>query len=576
MKTKLCIGIIFLSLFFSVNKKTNAQAPTWLWAKSMTGIDYDYGRSIAVDALGNVYTTGNFYDTVDFDPGGGLYKLISDFHHWDIFISKLDASGNFVWAKRMGGANNDQGYSIALDDSGNVYTTGFFQGTADFDPGFGIFNLSGGGMFISKLDSAGNFIWAKTIGINVQGFSIALDASGNVYTTGRFSGTADFDPDSSGTFNLTSGGNNDIFISKLNNAGNFVWAKTIGGPNIQLGRFITIDPSGNVYTTGDFRGTVDFDPDSSANFYLTSNGYDDIFISKLDSTGNFLWAKTMGGINEDAGGSIAFDASGNVYTTGSFRATVDFDPDSSGTFFLSTSSPGEFDIFISKLDSSGNFIWVKQMGGPDDDGGISIVLDAAANIYTTGAYRATADFDPGAGTYFLNSFGIYTSYISKLDPSGNFVWAVSMGGTNTDGSVSIALDASANVHVAGYFYSHSIAFGNVVLINAISSGIFYTSDIFIAKLDNVTGIENVKHPDGISIYPNPFTSEISITFTKQNINQATFTIKNILGQTVLTEQENNPSSPYTKTIDLSFLSKGVYLLDVNACGERMVRKILKE
>ncbi len=164
----------------------------------------------------------------------------------------------------MGGPDFDSGYSIAVDDSGNVYTTGSFLGTADFDPGPGTSNLTGGGnwdVFISKLDSAGNFLWAKNVdGANfVEGFSIALDGSGNVYTTGRFGDTGDFDP-GAGTSYLTSAGVWDVFILKLDAAGNFLWAKSMGGSDSEWGNSIELDDLSNIYITGFFSGTADFDP----------------------------------------------------------------------------------------------------------------------------------------------------------------------------------------------------------------------------------------------------------------------------------------------------------------------------
>jgi len=202
------------------------------WAKSMGGMYWDQGNSIAVDSSGNVYTTGRFWGTADFDPGPGTFNMTSAGGN-DIFVSKLDSSGNFVWAKRMGGTDDaydgDIGLGIAVDSSGNVYTTGYFYGTADFDPGSGTYNLTAVeyDIFVSKLNSNGDFVWAKSMGGAGwdKAASIAVDTSGNVYTTGFFEYNADFDP-SLDVFDLVSPGSNDsIFISKLDSSGNFVWAK---------------------------------------------------------------------------------------------------------------------------------------------------------------------------------------------------------------------------------------------------------------------------------------------------------------------------------------------------------------
>ena len=171
-----------------------------------------------------------------------------------------------------------------MDDSGNVHTTGSFEGTVDFDPGAGSATRTSSGsldVFVQKLNASGTYDWAISFGASSsdQGYSVTVDASGNVYTTGSFLGTADFDP-GSGTANLTSAGPWDIFIQKLNASGNFVWAKSFGDSSIDGGYSITTDASGNIFTTGHFAGTVDFNPGvGTAN--LTSAGNYDIFIQKL-------------------------------------------------------------------------------------------------------------------------------------------------------------------------------------------------------------------------------------------------------------------------------------------------------
>ncbi len=471
--------LLLLSFLFA----SNAHAQ-FAWAKAIGGTSYDCAYSIALDAAGNVYTTGYFTGKVDFDPGADTFNLTSAGNE-DIFISKLDAVGKFVWAKALGGIGEDFGNSITLDASGNVYTTGSFQDTVDFDPGAGTSNLTSEGsndIFISKLDSAGKFVWAKAMGGTYidGGRSITLDASGNVYTTGSFMRTADFDP-GAGTFNLTSAGSSEgIFISKLDTAGKFVWAKAMGGSSDDYGISIAVDASGNVYTTGYFTNTTDFDPGADT-FSVVSAGSRDIFISKLDSAGKFVWAKVMGESSQDEGSSIAIDAAGNVYTTGYFWGIVDFDP-GAGTFNLTSASGG--DIFISKLDTAGKFVWAKAMGGTSTEIGRSITLDASCNVYTTGFFWGTVDFDPGAGTFNLTSVGGGDIFISKLDTAGKFVWAKAMGGIDDEGGRSIALDASGNVYTTGSFQDTADFDPGAGTFNLTSAG--YT-DIFVHKMVDCSG-----------------------------------------------------------------------------------------
>ncbi|MFI5219763.1 MAG: T9SS type A sorting domain-containing protein [Bacteroidia bacterium] len=564
MKTKLCITIILLTLYFSVYEKANAQSPNWLWAKSIGGTGDDLGSSIAIDVSGNVYTTGYFEGTVDFDPDLlGNFNLTSAGGS-DIFISKLDGSGNFVWAVAMGGIDYDDGTSIITDASGNVYTIGYFEGTVDFDPGVGIFNLTSvsGTVFVSKLDSSGNFVWAKAMGGTSSAYcsSIVLDTavSGNIYITGLFFWTVDFDP-GAGIFNLTAAGASgysDIFISKLDSSGNFLWAKRMGGAggSNDAGQSIALDPSGNgdVYTTGYFIGTVDFDP-GPATFNLSGSG---CFISKLDASSNFVWAKAMGG---SSGNYIALDpaGSGAVYTTGNFNGSVDFDP---GTGVFNLTSAGNADIFISKLDNSGNFVWAKKMGGTNSDVGYSIALDLAVSgdVYTTGTFEGTADFDPNAGVFNLTSAGYRDIFISKLDSSGNFVWAKRIGGTSFDDVLSIALDASGNVHVSGSFSSPSITFGSNFLTNADNTG--NTADIFIVKLDALTGIESVENNNnGISVYPNPFTNFTTLELSDKFISENTeCKIYNVMGKMVSIYKIKNRET----IIGRGNLSSGIYFYRV--------------
>ncbi len=389
----------------------------FIWAKRIGGVEEDIPNSIALDASGNVYTTGYFEDVVDFNPGVGTYNLTSNGVH-DIFISKLDTNGNFEWAKSMGGTSIDDAFSIAIGAKENVITTGTFSNTVDFNPGVGIFNLRSSGykdIFISTLNTDGDFIAALSFGgvSDDRAQSITLDDVGNIYTAGYFEGTVDFNP-GIGVFNLTSEGDKDIYISKLDASARFIWAKKIGGTNRDEAFSIALDATGNIFTTGSFSGTVDFNPGAQL-FYHTSAGAKDIFISKLNTNGDFIWARRMGGVEDDIGHSISLDASGNVYTTGTFKETVDFDPKPPSVYNLT--SAGFTDIFVSKLDTSGNFIWANSIGSSGSEYTSFLTLDTSGNIYTTGSFALTVDFDLGNGIENLTSKGDPDIFIQKLNNS---------------------------------------------------------------------------------------------------------------------------------------------------------------
>jgi len=278
---KITIASLIL-LFFNAN--IIAQSLDWI--KGVGGTAFSHGQTISVDALGNVYTIGHFSGTVDFDPGTG-----TDNHTAigldEVFIQKLDAAGNFIWAKSFGGSNTVIVYSSVIDNSGNILIAGGFFGSVDFDPNAGTANLTalGTDLFIQKLDMGGNYIWAKTVAASpAEHRATAVDAFGNVYTGGYFNGTVDFDPNS-GISNL-SAMKYDGFMQKLDAAGNLVWAINMGRSIDSTSYYdmneMKIDASGNIYAIGGYIGTLDFNPSNSIVNNLISNGaYYDVFVQKI-------------------------------------------------------------------------------------------------------------------------------------------------------------------------------------------------------------------------------------------------------------------------------------------------------
>lgn len=476
--------IIYIILFSLGCFQSLAQNPNFEWVKPKGGTNYDYGRSIAIGSSGNIYTTGFFSGTVDFNPGAGTINFTASGTH-DIFVQKLDSDGNLLWAKQIGGNNTQQCFAIIADDSENIYITGYFSGTVDFDPGSGISLLSSNGlwdMFILKLNSDGNFVWAKqTGGTNPDiGYTLALDNSNNIYTVGWFHNTVDFDP-GPGINNLTSTGSFDAYIQKLDSNGTFIWAKQITGSNQKSIQSIAIDSQGYVYTTGTFKGTTDFDPGTNTSF-LTSNGNEDIFVQKLDSNGNFIWVKHMGGAYVDYARSMHIGSFGNLYITGQFRETVDFDP---GVGVSNLTTVLDADIYIQKLTSDGDLVWVKQLGGLMQSSGFSIITDQNENVYTTGNFQGTVDFDPGVGITNLTSYGDRDCFISKLDSSGNFTWVKQLGGTLRDECFNIALDSLNSIYTTGTFEGISDFDPESTTFNASSTGGF---DLFVHKFSQCNPI----------------------------------------------------------------------------------------
>jgi|26BtaG_2_1085354.scaffolds.fasta_scaffold13470_1 hypothetical protein len=383
-----------------------------LWVKQIGGIYEDYGLKITTDVGGNVYITGAFAGTVDFDPGPDVFNLTAT-NDFDIHILKLDTDGNFLWAKQIGGDRNDYGRGIGTDSSGNVYVTGFFRETVDFDPGLGVYNLTEVGksdIFLLKLDADGEFIWVKQMaGAESEfGNALAVDANNNLYITGTFKATTNFDPN--GIYELTSAGNEDIFVLKMDDDGNLLWVRQMGSVGVDTGQDISVDKDGNVYSIGSFIGTVDFNPgDDTAN--LESLGGTNIYVQKLDTDGNFLWANYMGGLGNDVGYSISNDSNGNVYVAGHFFNNASFD---SGAGLINLIAVGGYDAFVQKFDTHGNFGWLKQISGTFNDYAYSVFADNDGNIYSTGTFTATVNLNLEGSNGSLTSNGSFDCYILKL------------------------------------------------------------------------------------------------------------------------------------------------------------------
>ncbi len=360
----------------------------------------------------------------------------------------------------FGGSTGDNSFDVAIDASGNTYVTGSFTGTADFDPGVGTANLTAVGSsdaYVVKLSSSGTYVWARQLGGPDwnYGYAVAVDASGNTYVTGFANQTA--------------------FLMKLDASGTTVWTQQFGGPFAE-GRGVGVDASGNVYVAGNFVGTGDFDPGAgTANLTPVGlNDANDAYVVKLDASGTYVWARQLGGTSQDHSYEVDVDASGNTYVTGSFSGTADFDP-GAGTANLTAIS--EYNAYVVKLDASGTYVWARQFGGLGTYG-FGVDVDASGNTYVTGEFLGTGDFDPGAGTANLTAIA-WDTYVVKLDPSGTYVWARQLGGSFSNYSTGVDVDASGNTYVTGYFSGTANFFG-AGTTNLTSRGSF---DAYVVKLD---------------------------------------------------------------------------------------------
>ncbi len=538
----------FLStFFFFVCFSENLFTQNWDWAKVVGGVRSDEGNCVSTDGVGNVFVTGYFYSPTIAFGSTILTNKDTSGNTQDIFIAKFDASGNVLWAKNVGGSGNDFGQSISTDGNGNVFITGGFESSTIIFGSDTLINLGIQNIFIAKYDASGNLLFAKSVGGSSQdvGYSISTDGIGNVFVTGWFqSPSITF-----GSTTLTNQGFTNIFITKYDAIGNVLWAKSVAGNADDYGVGVSTDGSGNVYLTGSYGYTLTF-----GTTILSNTGSAEFFIAKYDASGNVLWAKSASGSSN--GNSISTDGIGNVFVTGFFKSsTVTF-----GNTIL-TNSDSAPDIFIVKYDALGNVLWAKSSTGTSTDVGCGVSTDGIGNVYLTGYFNSSLiSFDSDT----ITNAGYWNIFLTKYDASGNVIWVKSARGDGGDMGYSVSADGSGNVFITGILNSFVTICGSTTLTNTNMGG----TNIFLAKLNGISGINEINLDNSFEIYPNPtngmFTIQANLPTGQAGSHQllanSQIEIYNVMGEKVYSNSQLPQSTQLT--INLSAQAVGIYFLQL--------------
>ncbi len=538
----------FLLAFTFLYILSNAQSLTYEWANVLFGYDYDNIEGLYVENNGNIYITGEFQSTIDFDPSAQNYELTSNVSN-DIFIAKYTSSGDFIWAKQLSGTSNEESVYISGDISGNIYITGTYEGTLDFDPATGISeHTSNGGedLFLAKYDCNGNFLWANSFGNSAlqRSSKLIIDDNDNVIFTGFFVGTIDFDP-GSGIEELTSidvgMGGSDIFLAKYDSNGDFIWVNSYADITNEQSFDLCLDNSGNIIMTG----------------YWCDNLFTkQFFIYRIDSNGSPVDGFMIPCDIESVGYSITTDVSNNFYVTGIYQGTIDFDL---STNVSELTSQGYKDVFIAKYNTNFSFVWAKSIGGTSTDEPVNINLSSDNTIQVAGNFKDIVDFDPGSGTDFFTSLGETDIFILNLDTAGNYISKNIIGDLSYD-VIDRMYFNNGNMIIAGSF-DGTVDFDPGSNIENLSS--IGNDDIFIAKYNTPVGINFISESNDLIIYPNPTTGKFTIDISVFDKIE----ILNTLGQVVIETKKQN--------IDIRNLSDGIYLVKVSLGNETISEKIIK-
>jgi hypothetical protein len=389
------------------------------WARQVGAANDDNCDWLALDGFGHIYTCGFYSSVVAFGAGGSLTSAGAG----DAYVAQWDLEGNCTWAARGGGTSQDVALRVAADALGNVYSTGMFQVSGSF----GATNLVSSGshdIFVAKHAPSGALQWVRRFGGGGSdwGYSIASDATGNVYVVGQFASQISF-----GSQQLSSRGGLDGYLLKLSPGGDILWAKQFGGTGDDHLGGVSLGRSDQLFFCGRFQGDARID-----GFTVTSAGGVDLMCARCDADGNIAWVARFGGtLDEGQSGrntALKADRFGNCYLGCNFAGTAAF-----GT--MKFTSKGGTDIALLKMDHAGNVLWGVACGSASEDWVQSLALDGSGGLFATGVYTSAATF----GTYTVPNAGNWDAFVLKLNPV-----PADLRISHENGSPTISWEAAAN------------------------------------------------------------------------------------------------------------------------------------
>lgn len=581
--------LLSLSLFTTSNY---AQTPTLGFAKVLE-TNHDQGvwsRSTVTDSDGNIYMTGLFHGTVDFDPsatgsaplvyqGGTLNDTDGES---DVFLAKYNPDGVLIWAKKLieptfTGMNEERGSSLIIDSNNNLFLTGFTNTR---------------GFFVSKWSNDGNEVWTKYFDDTEENLTttFAVRKKGNsVLISGVFAGTMDFDPSQTGINELTAF-NSDGFLLSLSENGDFEWVKQFrcNGGVIITG--LEVDSSNSIFMSGIFLGTVDLNPDPVANTFITSQSVStaaisSAFLAKFNSSGELLWNRHLRG-NASTDFFMTFikkDNNDNIIITGSFKGITSFLPTAT-----TLNSAGFFSSFLAKYTNDGTLVWSNLFGTPTGNQTAffpssfcaNVIVDNCNNIYVSGEFQGNCDFNPAAGENIESTLAnLIGAYAAAYSPEGNYLWSMGLAGLGNvtfvefNGYLPIALDQNNDLVFTGTF-RQQLDFDPSAGITTLDSSTDnpQIAGIFIAKYDNplkscTLGSGTLEIGD-FSIYPNP--SNGLVTIALKEIAETEVKVYDLSGKLLFQDVVNTEISSF----DFSSFTKGIYIIELNIGNRSFHHKLL--
>ncbi|MBN1987786.1 MAG: hypothetical protein JW783_00130, partial [Bacteroidales bacterium] len=451
-----------LFILLSTLVVTNSFSQTWQWANKISGTSDIEVRDLTRDSDGNIIVTG--YYTGSITASSTNLLPLDQATERDTYVAKYNPDGTLSWIRRMGSVGQEDPFGVTTDEDGNIYVTGGFQETATFDSYE--LNTVGTGqdIFLVKLNPSGDAIWARNVAWGTggdRGYDIVY-SNGLLYLSGMVKTIATFGSagEPGGEVTVTqSVGSFDPFIAKFDTTGDFYWVNkfthTVSGASLIEG--LAIGSSGNIYGGGALLGTLQINGTS-----YSSTGLGDMILVKLDAlTGASTWVRKGGGVNDDQIKSIASDGSNSIYVVGYAQGTGTLD--STSTLQSSSYTAKATDMFIARYTSEGRLMWKRLNGdiGADQAYGVNVNENI---ILMSGYFSGSVTFNQttiNSGSTTNNDTGFFV-----YDSDGNPLTAESLSGSGEDRGQGIAYDPDGFTYIGGYFKSPTLTAGSITLTNS--------------------------------------------------------------------------------------------------------------
>lgn len=553
---------------------STAPAQVYQWAQGIGGTQNDHGYSVCTAVNGDVLVLGDFSGTADIDGTAGA-DLHTSAGGADIFFARYDAGGNYLWGKSLGTTGSEFPSSVSADPFGAIYLLLNANGTIDLDPGPGVQNYTclsvNGDLLLVKYDANGNFIWGKGFQGNIyttgySGEDLAFDAAGNIFFASYFNGNVDFDP-GPGTQTMNGPFSWNYFLASYDSSGAFRWVR--GTTDESYAKAVSTDNNGNVYVTGYFSGSCDFDP-GPGTVIVSSNGGPpvggDVFVAKYSNSGSCSWARCTGGTFEDVGLSLYVDNSnGDVYFSGIYTGdggNIDFDT-GTGTNSIPSGTGGSF---VTRLDASGAYQWTNILDNASSFAMCSAIGgDVNGNLVLSGNFGETIDFDPGSGTANMTTPPGASALFLAIYDGGSGAYLTS-GAMVTGGFYSVAemtVTAGGEIYICGSIndtvdFDPSFSVSNVTVAGA--------EDAFLAHYTvGPLGLADMDALPGTNVFPNPAAAGVFLQLQGFTGSLSLFDMQGRLVRQI---------AAGIHTLSTEGLEPGVYFLRGDAANGTAVQRVL--